>query len=146
MRVKFKYKNHEGKVEERDVDVVSLHFDFGNHPEYGYQPGWAIGGWDYSRDRDGSMYRSFYLQNVILDGPALKLGLMGPQTFKLLELSELCDPSHVIKLSPAEIQSKHDRVKWAEGLIRQLPANHDGRNSWLMNYGSREPTESVPRG
>lgn len=35
----------------------------------------------------------------------------------------------------AETQSGLDRVKWAEGLILQLPPNHDGRNSWLLNYG-----------
>lgn len=40
-----------------------------------------------------------------------------------------------IQLTPAEIQSGHDRVKWAEGLILQLPEMHDGRNSWLLNYG-----------
>jgi hypothetical protein len=38
-------------------------------------------------------------------------------------------------MSPAEVQSQSDRVKWAEGLILQLPANHEGRNSWLLNYG-----------
>jgi hypothetical protein len=27
-------------------------------------------------------------------------------------------------------------MRWAEGLIRQLPADHEGRNSWLLNYGS----------
>ena len=41
----------------------------------------------------------------------------------------------VILLSRAEVQSGHDRQDWAEGLIRQLPENHDGRNSWLINYG-----------
>lgn len=41
----------------------------------------------------------------------------------------------VITLTEAEIQSGLDRVRWAEGLIRQLPKDHDGRNSWLMNYG-----------
>jgi len=44
----------------------------------------------------------------------------------------------VIVLTPAEIQSSHDRVRWAEGLIRQLPENHDGRNSWLLNFGSKK--------
>ena len=39
-----------------------------------------------------------------------------------------------ITLSPSEIQSGHDRVYWAEGLIRQLPEEHDGRNSWLLNH------------
>lgn len=29
-----------------------------------------------------------------------------------------------------------DRTKWAEGLIRQLPEDHDGRNSWLLNHGT----------
>lgn len=29
-----------------------------------------------------------------------------------------------------------DRVSWAEGLILQLPREHDGRNSWLLNYGT----------
>lgn len=42
----------------------------------------------------------------------------------------------VIELTPAEIQSGFDRVKFAEGLIRQLPETHDGRNSWLLNYGT----------
>lgn len=45
-----------------------------------------------------------------------------------------------ILLTLAEQQSNYDRVRWAEGLIRQLPATHDGRNSWLLNYGiSDEP-------
>jgi hypothetical protein len=43
-----------------------------------------------------------------------------------------------IALTPAELQSGHDRVRWAEGLIRQLPEHHDGRNSWLMNYGQAD--------
>lgn len=43
--------------------------------------------------------------------------------------------AHSIKLTPHEIQSNFDRVKFAEGLIRQLPENHDGRNTWLLNYG-----------
>lgn len=34
-----------------------------------------------------------------------------------------------------EIQSGVDRVAYAEGLILQLPAEHDGRNTWLLNYG-----------
>lgn len=41
-----------------------------------------------------------------------------------------------IQLTPAEVQSGLDRVRWAEGLIKQLPEDHDGRNSWLLNYGT----------
>lgn len=48
-----------------------------------------------------------------------------------------------IQLTPAEIQSGHDRVRWAEGLILQLPANHDGRNSWLPNYGTGDESDAI---
>ena len=41
-----------------------------------------------------------------------------------------------IELTKAEVQSGVSRVQWAERLIMQLPPNHDGRNSWLLNYGS----------
>lgn len=41
-----------------------------------------------------------------------------------------------IELTPAEIQSGLDRVRWAELLIEQLPVDHEGRNSWLLNYGT----------
>ena len=43
-----------------------------------------------------------------------------------------------ITLTKAEVQSHFDRQQWAEGLILQLPAEHDGRNSWLLNYGVKE--------
>jgi len=35
-----------------------------------------------------------------------------------------------------EIQSRYSRVRHAEGLILQLPNDHDGRNTWLLNYGT----------
>jgi len=44
----------------------------------------------------------------------------------------------IIKLNAHEIQSGSSRVKNAEGLIKQLPVNHDGRNTWLLNYGTGE--------
>lgn len=47
---------------------------------------------------------------------------------------QLAVPS--IKLTPHEVQSGLDRVRYAELLIRQLPEHHDGRNTWLLNYGS----------
>ena len=40
-----------------------------------------------------------------------------------------------IKLNSVEIQSNFNRVVNAEGLIKQLPTDHDGRNSWLLNFG-----------
>ncbi len=42
---------------------------------------------------------------------------------------------NAIELDPTEIQSGSSRVKHAAGLIKQLPRDHDGRNTWLMNYG-----------
>lgn len=47
------------------------------------------------------------------------------------------------QLTAAERQSGMDRVRYAEGLIQQLPANHDGRNTWLLNYGISEEANSM---
>lgn len=46
----------------------------------------------------------------------------------------------IVKWQPtkAEVQSGYDRLKFAEGLIKQLPETHDGRNTWLLNYGRSE--------
>lgn len=43
-----------------------------------------------------------------------------------------------ITLTKAEMQSGLNRQRAAEGLILQLPAAHDGRNTWLLNYGIGE--------
>ena len=48
-----------------------------------------------------------------------------------------------IKLSKAEKQNGLTRVKWAEGLISQLPKTHDGRNSWLLNFGIGNEAEML---
>jgi hypothetical protein len=50
---------------------------------------------------------------------------------------------NAIKLSRHEIQSNLNRVKAAEGLIEQLPDTHDGRNTWLMNYGVRDIAKAI---
>lgn len=55
---------------------------------------------------------------------------------KWKEKREENSTTDVIHLNKAEIQSKHSRVNHAEGLISQLPETHDGRNTWLMNYGT----------
>jgi hypothetical protein len=43
--------------------------------------------------------------------------------------------NNYICLTEAEIQSGFTRVQWAEALIKQIPKHHEGRNSWLLNYG-----------
>jgi|GEM_PF-2037181 len=59
-----------------------------------------------------------------------------------LKFSEIDDRTYdtafSIKFNSAEIQSGVNRVNWAEGLILQLPKTHEGRNSWLLNYGVSE--------
>ena len=46
--------------------------------------------------------------------------------------------NEVIYLTKAEIESGFTRVQWAEALIKQLPEQHEGRNSWLLNYGEEK--------
>jgi len=48
-----------------------------------------------------------------------------------------------IRLRPSEVQSGSDRVRWAEGLIRQLPEGHNGRDSWLLNYAGDKHSADV---
>lgn len=48
-----------------------------------------------------------------------------------------------IKLSAAEIQSGLDRVRHAERLIQLLPQGHEGRDSWLLNYGQGEEAQHL---
>lgn len=54
--------------------------------------------------------------------------------------------TNTITLTPAELQSGLDRQRWAEGLIQQLPSNHDGRNSWLLNYGVSDEAKKLREG
>jgi hypothetical protein len=51
----------------------------------------------------------------------------------------------MINFTPAEVQSAHDRQRYAEGLILQLPKDHDGRNSWLLNFGRGEEARVLQR-
>jgi hypothetical protein len=56
----------------------------------------------------------------------------------LAKLEPKPEKPKVIELTLAEIQSGHTRIGWAEDLIRQLPETHEGRNSWLLNYGKKK--------
>jgi hypothetical protein len=48
-----------------------------------------------------------------------------------------------IKLNAAELQSGLDRIDWAERLILQLPETHEGRSSWLINYGKKAEAQAL---
>ena len=56
-----------------------------------------------------------------------------PITFKVTTMER---QQTVIRLSKAELQSGYDRVRAAEDLIEQLPLQHEGASTWLLNYGT----------
>lgn len=58
---------------------------------------------------------------------------------KLEAISKLItDIKFGIEFNESEIRSNLNRIEFAEMLISQLPNNHDGRNTWLLNYGKSE--------
>ena len=57
----------------------------------------------------------------------------------------LVAPSATIRLTKAERQSGLNRQRAAEGLVAQLPKDHDGRNTWLMNFGTGEEAQALRR-
>lgn len=59
---------------------------------------------------------------------------LGPEKADLV----ITSPSPGYVLTPVEYQSGLSRIKLAEMLIGQLPPDHDGRNTWLLNYGVGE--------
>lgn len=48
-----------------------------------------------------------------------------------------------IPITEAEAKSGFDRVRWAESLIVLLPSEHEGRNSWLLNFGVGEEAVEI---
>jgi len=42
------------------------------------------------------------------------------------------------KSCEAPTRSVHDPMRWAEGLIVQLPKSHEGRWSWLVAHGFKD--------
>lgn len=79
------------------------------------------------------MSRLLRLYEILKNEIKLKRRMLVAENNRLKKEFELYKKT-TIKLTGAEIQSGHSRVDWAEGLIKQLPTSHDGRNSWLLNY------------
>lgn len=66
------------------------------------------------------------------------------EIIRLRAMMENSSPdAQTIRLTKAETQSGMSRVRWAENLIRQLPEGHDGRNSWLGNYGVGTESDAI---
>ena len=104
-----------------------------------------------------------YLENKIksnnLDSEQLKKkgnndlsGILDDETEILESILKKLNPpkSHnigksieVMVLNEVEVQSRRDRIYWAESLILQLDAYNEGRNSWLLNYGRGELGEHL---
>lgn len=57
-------------------------------------------------------------------------------------ISALRDTLNVVYLNNVEIRSGVSRIAHAEKLITQLPINHEGRNTWLLNYGIMEEAKN----
>lgn len=79
-----------------------------------------------------------------------------PSPPSLEEARELCRVLGCDFDGPAMIASARELVKrvtdyataldtqgWAEGLIRQLPTGHDGKDSWLLNFGHGPDVEEM---
>lgn len=45
-------------------------------------------------------------------------------------------------LDAAEMSRLRQGIIWSRGLIQQLPADHEGRNSWLLNFGAVKDDEN----
>lgn len=72
--VKFKYLNHRGVIEEREIRFESL--EFIRDPGFGYQSGWFISGECYKK----AARRSFALSRIIMDNGDV------PRFYTLLKL------------------------------------------------------------
>lgn len=59
------------------------------------------------------------------------------------EVIENIEDGYTLQLTVPEVQSKINRVLNAEGLIKQLPKDHDGRNTWLLNFGISDEAKTI---
>lgn len=89
--VRFKYRNHRGKVSDRIVDVRQI--EWIERPGYDYQPGWFISG----ICQDKQAYRSFALNHVVLVKDNLKLDI----TTDLKRLHKIHDVLHSWNFGPS---------------------------------------------
>lgn len=62
--------------------------------------------------------------------------------FKNAEFARLANPATILDLI-SRLEEAEKALAWAQGLIEQLPPNHEGRNSWIMNHGVGPTTEEL---
>lgn len=66
-----------------------------------------------------------------------------PIKYACQRVIKLHGPALLVQLSDAEVQSGTDPLGFAENLIRQLDRGHEGRNTWLLNYGCSNDAEMI---
>lgn len=81
---------------------------------------------------------------------ALRRGEVPVALHKRIERRVAERPKHpgkrmIVELTPSERSSQIDRLRHAEGLILQLPHTHEGRNTWLLNYGLGDEATAMRR-
>lgn len=86
--------------------------------------------YDQCRKSLGSGY-DLVMKSIV---PVIEVGIVATLEQTEVDNTEV-DNTECILLNKHEIESKFNRQQYAEGLIEQLPINHEGRNFWLLNYG-----------
>lgn len=123
------------------IEVVSLH----GGETTGIRTGDVMHPTNYVRAITNS-YRHSWLIGPIVQAMDL-LGIAIPAIGPVHERDDRSIPTtrapRRIELTPHEVQSGLDRVRAAENLIIQMPDDHDGRASWLLNYGHGDEAQAM---
>lgn len=84
-------------------------------------------------------------ENTTCDGPSNGVNIVIDSSAQMTSVSKAGDVAkNLFTPTPVEAQSGVDRLQIATGLILQLPANHEGRATWLKNYAVH-PKSAVQR-
>lgn len=81
---------------------------------------------------------------VVCDGRALGTLVVNPAEVAALR-SRLEGEEETLGEVARLLKADDQMRQWAQRLIAQLPADHDGAASWLMNHGRGERTEQLRR-